>query len=605
MGWIMHWYFRDISDDPSEKELTQQDQFNNDEVALAEAIVRETVQNSTDAQAKANAPVRVRFAINEIETSHGRAFFEDIITGLSPHLRACGMPVPASSEPLKALVVEDFGTTGLTGSIELKDNGQFSGFWRRFGRSNKRGAKGGRWGLGKLVFPSASTLHMVIGLTKRRADDATWVMGQAVLRNHSIRDQERDSVGFWCDNKSARRGLPSNESSLALKLSQAAHLRRKSEPGLSLVIPGLLPEIVSDHLIAATVRNYYFPILTGRLVVEVDDVEVSEHTFEQVSQSLSSELVPRSLLGFVRLLQEARAAEPTLALPIAWQSQGISADTIGQEKTDELRQHYKDGKLLSVRAPLRIKPRGEKATNTHIDLFLKGATPGERAQTLVVRGSITVPTEGKKVNFPDCHAALIATDELISRLLGDAENPAHTQWNERAEKLRAGWEGGSSVLRRVRAALTELYAMVAERIERDDPLALLGFFSIPKSEQRGDTRPTTGRPDNLPAPTPKPFRIEKRVGGFAVLPNGGVRPDQFPMQLQIRCAYDVLSGNPYKRYSEYDFSFYRHPLQIAKENADCWPTKGNELDVVARKTDFKIEASGFDPNRDLIIEAQN
>src|SRR5690348_3217325 len=26
----MHWYFRDISDDPSEKELTQLDQFNNE-----------------------------------------------------------------------------------------------------------------------------------------------------------------------------------------------------------------------------------------------------------------------------------------------------------------------------------------------------------------------------------------------------------------------------------------------------------------------------------------------------------------------------------------------------------------------------------------------
>jgi hypothetical protein len=61
----MHWYFRDISDDPSEKELTQQDQFNNDEVALAEAIVRETIQNSTDAQAKANVPVRVRFMPTE------------------------------------------------------------------------------------------------------------------------------------------------------------------------------------------------------------------------------------------------------------------------------------------------------------------------------------------------------------------------------------------------------------------------------------------------------------------------------------------------------------------------------------------------------------
>ncbi len=130
----MHWYFRDISDDPSEKELTQQDQFNNDEVALAEAIVRETIQNSTDAQAGSSSAVRVRFVIHAIK-GRDRDFFDQIIEGLSPHLRACGIPPASPAEPLKALVVEDFGTTGLTGSVELKDNGQFSGFWRRFGRS--------------------------------------------------------------------------------------------------------------------------------------------------------------------------------------------------------------------------------------------------------------------------------------------------------------------------------------------------------------------------------------------------------------------------------------------------------------------------------------
>ena len=92
----MHWYFRGISDDPSEKELTQQDQFNNDEVALAEAIVRETVQNSTDAQAGSNSTVRVRFAINTINGSD-RAFFEEIVAGLSPHLRACDMAATDSA----------------------------------------------------------------------------------------------------------------------------------------------------------------------------------------------------------------------------------------------------------------------------------------------------------------------------------------------------------------------------------------------------------------------------------------------------------------------------------------------------------------------------
>jgi hypothetical protein len=61
----------------------------------AEAIVRETVQNSTDAQAKANVSVRVRFAITEIDASNGHAFFDEIIAGLSSHLRACGMPLCA------------------------------------------------------------------------------------------------------------------------------------------------------------------------------------------------------------------------------------------------------------------------------------------------------------------------------------------------------------------------------------------------------------------------------------------------------------------------------------------------------------------------------
>jgi hypothetical protein len=595
----MHWYFRDISDDPSEKELTQQDQFNNDEVALAEAIVRETIQNSTDAQARANTPVRVRFAINAINGSE-REFIDEIVNGLSPHLRACGMQVPSPAEPLKALVIEDFGTTGLTGSVEVKDNGQFSGFWRRFGRSNKQGTKGGRWGLGKLVFPSASGVRAVIGLTRRVGDGGCWLMGQAVLRNHSIAELEKDSVGFWCDDKAIRPGLPTDDDTLASRLSHSALLRRKLEPGLSLVVPALLPEITSDLLVAATVRNYYFPILTGRLIVEVDSSEISEHTFEGVSRSLPGELVSRSLLAFVRQLQEARLAEPTLVLPPAWQRDGISADTLGADAAEKLREHYKTGKLLSARLPLQVKPRGGIAAKTFIDLFLKSATPGERVQTLVVRGSITVPTEGKKINLPDSHAALVATDELISKLLGDAENPAHTQWNERAEKLRIGWESGGLALRRVRAALPELYSLVAERVERDDPLALLEFFSIPKSKDAGAAPPTTGRPKDLPPSEPKPFRIEKRVGGFAILPDGGAKPDQFPIQLHVRCAYDVLSGNPYQRYSEYDFSLYRHPIQISKINADCWQTTDNEMDVVAHKAEFKVEVSGFDTNSLLL-----
>jgi hypothetical protein len=479
----VEWYFRDISEDPSEKELTQQDQFNNDEVVLAEALVRETIQNSTDAGISDTVPVRVRFALAHPSSPGSQQFFSSLLDGLKPHLEACGIAVPAG--PQKFLVIEDFETTGLEGAIDLKDNGQFCGFWRRFGRSNKKGSSGGRWGLGKLVFSSSSSIKTLIGLTRRSGKDPVCLMGQAILRNHKIGTTETDSVGFWCA-PSAKKGLPSTDLQLCQDFASATLLNRTHQSGLSLVIPYVLPEIEPQHLILATLKNYYFPILTGRLTVDVNGTTIGADSFDQVSAELGSEAIAPSVLSFVRQLQSLRTSPPPVVLPDNWQSTAIAGEVLGEELATKLRSQFKAGEMLYIRAPLLVNLKVEKGRplKTHVDLFLRPSTPGERSQTLVVRGSITVPTEGKKAYLPDCHAALVADDPVISQLLGDAENPAHTQWNERAEKLRANWAGAHTVLRRVRAVLHEIHAVVADRIERDDPLALLDFFSIPKERPR-------------------------------------------------------------------------------------------------------------------------
>ena len=613
----MKWYFRDISDDPSEKELTQLDQFNNDEVALAEALVRESIQNSTDARSDSSSSVRVHFSVVQPTISNQQRLFRNIVAGLAPHLRACDFWVPAPNEPVKLLVIEDFGTTGLTGSVEEKDDKQFSGFWRRFGRSNKGGAKGGRWGLGKLVFPSASAVRTVVGLTRRVDDGQEWVMGQAILRNHTVNGTENDSVGFWCQADGRRNGIPSDEPNLCRSLSDAAKLSRGVQPGLSLIIPYVLPEITKDLLLTAAIRNYYFPILTERLVVAIDDIELNANTFDTVAASLPEGSVSSSVLAFVRLMQSYRDESPMLVMPPVWQNreQRISGELLGADQATNLRDRYRNNELIFVRAPLSIKDKNGTDYNTSIDLFFKKTHPGEKGQTLVVRGAITVPTEGRRSKLLDCHAALVAQDEPISRLLGDAENPAHTQWNERAEKLRGGWQRGSMVLRRVRAALTELHEVITERLERDDPLAFLDFFSIPKSDRGQFTaNPTAGRPTNLPPSTPKPFRIQKRKGGLAILPEANIEASRFPLTIRVRCAYDVLSGNPFKRFSDLDFDLFKAQqgktringaISIAKTNADCWPNQPNELDVRAHGPDFSVEVVGFDKNRDLVIEAQS
>src|SRR5271168_4499585 len=99
----MEWYFRDISDDPSEKELTQQDQFNNDEVALAEALVRETIQNSTDASAD-GGQVRVRFVLHNAVTSTGTRVIQKMVNGLAPSLKASELAVPPQGTSMRLLV---------------------------------------------------------------------------------------------------------------------------------------------------------------------------------------------------------------------------------------------------------------------------------------------------------------------------------------------------------------------------------------------------------------------------------------------------------------------------------------------------------------------
>ena len=500
------------------------------------------------------------------------------------------------------MVIEDFGTTGLKGAVDVKDDGQFCGFWRRFGRSNKKQAQGGRWGLGKLVFPSASQVRTVVGLTRRASDASSWLMGQAILRNHQIDGVEKDSVGFWCDATAPRKGMPTNDPALCRAVSAEAGLTRTDEPGLSLIVPHVLADIEPAHLMAATIRNYYYPILTGKLVVEVDGTVIDAASFEAVTTSLGSEVVPTWMLTFVRELQARRDTAPDVRLTTEWQSTTITGALLGPETTEHLRQAFKAGGMLSVRAPLSITPRGDGPIASHVDLFLKSAKPGERAQTLVVRGAITVPTEGKRATLMETHAALEARHEAISRLLGDAENPAHTQWNERAEKLRNGWQGGGMVLRRVRAALHELHAVVFDRLDQEDADAFLEFFSIPKAT-RGNKGATDspGKPNDLPEPRPLPFRIERKAGGFSIVSHSAVAPEPLPLKLHIRCAYDVLSGNPFRRYSEYDFSFFSHDLQFEKVNADCWPTDFNEFDLVARKTEFRVDIVGFDQHRDIIV----
>jgi len=133
----------------------------------AEAIVRESIQNSLDA-AIPGKKAKVRFRMSNDGEALERDSHSFFLRGLDPHLSAPEVGLtkrPDDGEPVSFLSIEDFETRGLSGDPaqaedRLGSDNDFFYFWRNIGRSRKgkRTAGGGDSGRTFSRQPAGSTL---------------------------------------------------------------------------------------------------------------------------------------------------------------------------------------------------------------------------------------------------------------------------------------------------------------------------------------------------------------------------------------------------------------------------------------------------------------
>jgi hypothetical protein len=91
--------FRQLGMGEMERPPTQRDQFNNDDVELVDALVRETLQNSLDAKAGMET-VKVRFALHQTTESEAAELDKFIDkNNLATHLVASGISPAALEMP--------------------------------------------------------------------------------------------------------------------------------------------------------------------------------------------------------------------------------------------------------------------------------------------------------------------------------------------------------------------------------------------------------------------------------------------------------------------------------------------------------------------------
>jgi hypothetical protein len=623
----MSWSFRkksrgEMNADPNEGEFFTPE-------GLTDALVRESIQNSLDARRDGEV-VKVRFATGELPNNQAIEYLD----GIWPHLSVLNgsrLNQLTPRSPMSYLVIEDFGTRGLCGPADQDDDDEhtesrykdFFYFWRNIGRSRKQDTERGRWGLGKTVFPATSRINSFFGLTVRSEDGRAYLMGQSVLKFHAVGDDRYCPYGFFARLGTDDFQHPFDDPAIIDRFRNNFNLRRMSEPGLSVVVafPDF-EEVEPAKMVRSAILHYFYPILRGELVIDVSgqdvNVTIDAASIDQIAAAANwgdtayTGHQLHRLFSFVRRSNQVaeaellRLPEPSPARAPDWNVGRFTTDII-----PAIKKQFADRQMLALRVPLTIRPKGGPDRATHFDVFIEHDRELSKAEDHYVRQGITI-SRIATLREKGFRGLVVVSHQALSTLLGDSENPSHTEWLEKATKLKDRYDWGPYTVRFVRQALQRIVAQLLYVPEGRDEQVLSNIFFLDDEAEAGpepSRRKTTNKPEPVDATPPdpppstngSPYSIQKISGGFRITRND--HETERPHAIAVEVAYEVRRGNAFKKYEKYDFDLKSKPICLTPVGAIV-SVDANVLRIEPTTDQFLVEVTGFDPHRDLAIRGK-
>lgn len=603
------------------------------------ALVREAIQNSLDAKSRLDSltPVCVRFSL----ASHpaGSAVMSRYLPADAwSHFNADDNGLkspPTASDSCRFLVYEDFNTDGLIGderSDMAERKNSFYHFMRAEGKSGKQEGDRGRHGIGKYVFPYTSGIRTFIVATVRSSDKRCLIAGQAVLKSHHVDGQQFTPDGWWGNYEVGEENdyfqLPVEDQNLFQELKRDFGLaRQEDQPGLSIIMPYVQDEVTGLKLTEHVIREYFWPILNGQLVVEVAEDGVEKLIDRKTVHESLKDLLPaekvEQLSPYINLAVKAFKRDEysvfELALPVKpavpkWDKDYLTAELAGKIH-EEL--NNVDG-LVCIRCPLYVQRNdSDQFVASHFDIFLSKDIADRSRKPLFVREGITIPED--RVPTVRGYTSMVVIDSGgLATLLGDSENPAHTEWEKNASQFKGKYRWGSKTIDFVRLSVTKFLNLMSQGDDEEDMTILSDIFylnlpendeEVPETRKRRKKQVVGPEPEPLidPPPPPKPrtYRLSKSLDGFSV--KGPIDAFDGVRKYKVTVAYDFAGASKaraLKLYHKNDFDLKtgKNVGAPVTENMKDVVATGNTVTFSASSNDFNLEINGFDKRRDIIVD---
>lgn len=624
------WRFREmqpgeINIDPIEGEFFTTEALG----SLNDALVRESIQNSLDAKI-GSGPVTVRFSFHDrLNVPAGSMEIVNAsFDGISPHLSArhSGLQIePPLSEDFEYILIEDYGTRGLLGDIfqydDLDDDfkrNDFYYFWRNIGRTRKEDTDLGRWGLGKTVFQAASRINSFFGLTVRNDDRRTMLMGQSVLKIHKVNGLRYAPYGFF-GIFDGDLPLPIEDSKYIVSFVKQFSVDRLEKSGFSILVPYPDKDLMDPKkCVKSVIRHYFFPLLAGQLIVEIKQgnkiITLDSVSFDTLLRN-KGWLKSQGLLGLIELgrwaIRQPSEAFIKLYEPTAGKAPKLRENLFAPETLEIARNAFAEKHRLAFYVPIAVqKSNSKEFMHTGFSVFLERDENLDRAEDHFIRQGITIP-EVSSLKHKGIRAIVSITERDLSTLLGDAENPAHTEWERNSKKFKQKYRLGVSTLDFVKTSPREIVKLLTQPKKGRDENLLKHLFALPaeptekpgnntnkREKGFGENKESNG--DFVGIEGSNYLQLKPIKGGFRLIRK--TKAAKVPRYITVWMAYEVRSGNPFKKYSPLDFDVSQMPIQIRLDGGKLLLHKENTIQIEVLRGNFNLAVIGFDPHRDLRVK---
>lgn len=560
MSMIPGWMYKIYAPDDTQRDSVSGEFFKNTRL---ESVIREAIQNSLDARnsAKGHSCVRIYYSGNEAAVD-GEAYAAEFRgSAIDPHYShsKSGLEnVPAAGEKCIFLTIEDFNTTGLTGSVTIRPTddelesdrikGNYYNYFFRENRSDKAGAGAlGSWGAGKIMFMKASRLRTAFTLSVRDdAETPCFLAGRSVMMSHSV-GNETFAPDYWfgvekpLSNPPERymRKQPITDAEQIAAFAKKFNLKRTQESGTSIVVPYLdvndedgNSQFSLENLVGAVIKNFMLAIQKGELEVLLETgkdgkvVKVSKSELPHVKKFLpldpdaKSDLVTRAHYELAAKVLATDLPE-TQTIELKHVSPNIksmwSDDIFAGQDLKAIKKLVNAEKPILFKVPMTVQEKAPDGNQKqHTDTFevalVRSATPNS-FRTAYYRAGLLIDDASRKA-FSGYVSLVNIENAELAKLLVASEPPSHNQWDAGAERVKKAYFNPTSHINFVTSAVSEIISRIEQADQEPDKNVLIGPFGIPIDEDddpKPDPIPPTSTSDdpkppdsNPPGPEPEP-----------------------------------------------------------------------------------------------------